>query len=386
MDQELRRIIALVQAKRYDEARQPLNAYLKEHPNTAYAWYMQSFVATTSAEKSRAIQHALKLAPENKNIVQRAAKLGEAQSGLSGSKRWLVTLGIFLLLGVVAVGVILLQSRPQTIDSVPTLAALGFTESALQVLAQTPIPSEIVIADPTIQATVPTSTSTLIPIIETAAPSLTLTPTPNTAPPTTFVAAGPTQALTLPVFDTLAPEVTIDSQIILTRQAGLPTAPPNVPTNTPIASPTRPTSTPFTPIPSPTVVISGSVPFGTEGNIGVGQVRIIQASRPGLAAIQQIGGTVPNAPAGNDWVLVEISMQCIVTDNCAASLGVPRLSASSGTIYDIPSGINLEPFFNSDAYFSGQVWGFAAFLVPSKESKLSLLLTQNGQSFAFALQ
>lgn len=380
MDQELRRLISLVQAKNYDEARQPLVAYLKAHPESAHGWYLQSFVAWTAAEKQAAIQRALKLSPDNAKIIQRSSRLNSAPVKSSGSQRWLLFVGIALV-AVVAVGIFLLQSRSQPADILPTMVILQVTETTQQASSQSVIqnPTATVILSATPLPPTPTSTAELAIATTTLSPT-SVPPTATLVPPTL------TDVPTVTSTQVSVQPPTVDSSLILTRQASQPTVPPNQVVSTLIPSPTQPTATPFTPVPSPTLIVSGVVPFGQQGNIGVGQVRIIQAARPGTSAIQQMGGTVPNAPAGQDWVLVELLMQCSTTENCASSLGAPRLQTASGKVYDMPAGITLEPIFGADAYFSGQVWGFAAFLVPSTESNLSLVLNQNSQSYAFALQ
>ena len=79
MDSQLRQISQLVQEKRYADARAPLLKYLRDNPDSAYAWYLLSFVSDAPAEKQKAMRKAVQLAPDDAKYSTRLAKLGAAK-------------------------------------------------------------------------------------------------------------------------------------------------------------------------------------------------------------------------------------------------------------------------------------------------------------------
>lgn len=389
MDNQLRELSQRIQQHQYDAARAPLQAYIKANPDSAYAWYLLSFAENTPARKQSAIANAVKLAPDNQRFHQRYVKLGATPKR---SRLPLIGLAV-VLLAIVGAAVVLLSNR-QTAESqnLPTLAALNPTTENSQAAQTTLEIQPSVESSPTppsptaaeiVLTPVLTISSTLAEVVR---PTLLPTNAVNVAAITATVAAPQVVVPTATTAQIIEPTAT--TEIIVTLVGERPTLPVNnnptqiVPTNTPFPSPTA-----APPQPTATLIPPGStVPLATFGDIGVGELQVIQVARPGSGFIQEIGGSAPNPPANQDWVLLEILLMCSTASNCAPAPANLSILGSSGATYSIPGTLQIDPPFGPEAYSSGQVWGFAGFLVPRSESTLSLVVTQGDQSFAFALQ
>jgi len=386
MDNQLRELSQRIQQRQYDAARAPLQAYVKANPDSAYAWYLLSFAENTPARKQSAIAKAVKLAPDNQRFHDRYVKLGATPKR---SRLPLIGLAV-VLIAIVGAAVVLLSNR-QAAESqnLPTLAALNPTErnGAAETTPeiQSSVESSPTPPSPTAAEIVLTPVLTISSTLaEVARPTLLPTNAVNVSAITATVAA---PQIIVPTSSPIV-EPTATTELIVTLVGNRPTLPPNnnptqiVPSNTPFPSPTA-----APPQPTATLIPPGStVPLATFGDIGVGRLQVIQVARPGSSYIQEIGGTAPNPPADQDWVLLEILLMCSTATNCAPSPSSLSILGSSGTAYAIPNSLQIDPPFGPEAYSSGQVWGFAGFLVPRSESTLSLVVTQGDQSFAFALQ
>jgi hypothetical protein len=371
MDNELRAISKLVQERRYDEARGPLQVYLREHPDQATAWYLLSYVEQQPARRLAAIRKAARLNPDRAAIQERLAKL---QGG--GQRRWpLLALAAVLLIGLIAAALFLLRPPPPARETVPTLVSLDVTQA-------TDIPAAEATAEVTSEPSVP---ATPLP----ASTTTTLTSSETPIPPTKLV---PTATLTLPAAET---EIVVEAaQIKPIFTPAPPTAPgvssPLPPSATvPPTATTPPTTTAIapTPLPSPTVSAPGNtVPFGQPGNLGTGTLRVLSSTRAAGSIIAQLGGQAPAPAANQEWVLVEVLLACTNGDNCTPPTSALSILGASGSSYNIPTTLQLDALFSPDGFASGQTWGYAGFLVSTSETALTLLVTQNGQSVAFALQ
>ncbi|MBZ0285723.1 MAG: hypothetical protein K8L97_33650 [Anaerolineae bacterium] len=389
MDNQLRELSQLIQQRRYNDARPPLRAYVKTNPDAAYAWYLLSFAENTPTRKQAAIAKAAKLAPDNERFHERYVKLGAAPNR---SRLLLVLLAVGLI-GIAAVVVLSLNKAPANGENMPTLAALNTVPETSTAAETTPeiqssVESSSTPPSPTaaeiVLTPVLTISSTLAEIVQP-----TLLPTEPITQPTTTASGVPQSIITAPSA-TLPSAPIIEmtaTEILVTLVGGRPTLDTNSratqpPTNTPLPSPTS-----LPPQPTATLIPPGStVPLATFGNIGVGELQVIQVARPGSSFIQEIGGTAPNPPANQDWVLLEILLMCSTATNCAPAPTNLTILGSSGTSYTIPTTLQIDPPFGPEAFAGGQVWGFAGFLIPRSESTLSLVVTQGDQSFAFALQ
>jgi hypothetical protein len=147
----------------------------------------------------------------------------------------------------------------------------------------------------------------------------------------------------------------------------------------------NPTATATFAGPSPTP-ITNAAPLNSPLNIGGGEMRVVAATRPGDAHIREVGGSAPNPPAGQKWLLVELLLICAGDGNCAPDVSALNVLGTSGTVYTPAVGLRIEPLFSSDAYMAGQVWGYAGFTVPDSETALYLAVTRESQQYLFALQ
>jgi hypothetical protein len=134
------------------------------------------------------------------------------------------------------------------------------------------------------------------------------------------------------------------------------------------------------------MVVAGAIPLLESADIGEGEMLIIDAVRQASAEIVERGGTVPPAPAGEEWVLVELMLICDGGENCAPDTGAFNLTGASSRPYPPAAGFQLEPVFGREAFTAGQVWGYLGFVVPNSESGLWLTLGQGSQLYRFALQ
>lgn len=101
MDAELRRITALIQARKLAEAEAALDAYLDDHTASAPGYYLMSFAADERQERLAAIRTAARLAPDDARIRARLDKL-EGGEPARGRGRAVVPLMLLLLLVLAA--------------------------------------------------------------------------------------------------------------------------------------------------------------------------------------------------------------------------------------------------------------------------------------------
>lgn len=257
----------------------------------------------------------------------------------------------------------------------------------------------------------PTEVSPTVPVI-TAAPLVSPTPksqatgsaaTPVIAAPTAAPTGAPPGTVPLAPTATVAPSATrilppsatptatLEGLIVLpsptSTKTPVPTAtytPSPVPTATtppdvPVPTGPGPASSP-TPYTAPTPSGSG-IPLNTFAGVTGGRAMVISAARPATAAITEIGATAPNPPAGSEWVLVEVLAEC--NDSACALAQQPlRVLGSSGQVYDPAPTFQSDVKFGPGMVVNRQVWGYQAFLVPSSEQSVRLVI----QGVEFALQ
>lgn len=371
MDTELRAISKLVQERRYDEARPLLRAYLKQHPDQAVAWYLASYAEQQPAQRLAAARKAARLAPENAAAQERLTKLQSA----APRRLPLLALAAVLLIALVAAALFLLRPPPPAErESVPTLISLDAT------------------LPPTTQA-LAAETTTETPPSTAAASDTPAPPATATASATAALPASATASATpRPPTETQPPS---ETEIVVANVQPKPSLTPAPPTPTSASSPQPPsatppptaTSVPPTPQPSPTMAAPGSVvPFGQPGNLGSGTLRVLSSTRAASSLIAELGGQAPAPPANQEWVLVELLLTCASGDNCTPPAAALSIVGGSGSSYSAPGTLRLDALFSPEVYASGQTWGYVGFLVSSSESTLSLVVTQDGQSVAFALQ
>lgn len=256
----------------------------------------------------------------------------------------------------------------------------------------------------------PTEVSPTVPVI-TAAPLVSPTPksqatgaaipvigVPTAAPtgappdivplaPTATVAPSATRILP----PSATPTATLEGLIVLPSPTSTKTPVPTA-TYTPSPVPTA-TTPPDVPVPtgpgpasSPTPYIaptpSGSgIPLNTFAGVTGGRAMVISAARPATAAINEIGATAPNPPAGSEWVLVEVLAEC--NDSACTLARQPlRVLGSSGQVYDPAPTFQSDVKFGPGMVVNRQAWGYQAFLVPSSEQSVRLVI----QGVEFALQ
>lgn len=381
MDTQLRPITVLVRERRYEEARAALRDYLNEHSGSAYAWYLLSFAAVTLAERRQAIRRAADLAPEDSKYAARLAQLGASPSP---SRRPVLVLLAIALVGIVALAFIALSRLSTTSGDqvLPTLAVLS-----------SPMPQPelqgAVIASPTVLA--------LSPTVETN-PSATATHSPTPTPPRAAATNTPPQPTTTAANVTNVVNPTPGA----ITQASAPAAPSDftppaiqpvqgtLPPAATLPEGSTPTPTPpgATLVPGlPTLTPGGDpgVPLSTPLDIGAGEMRIVAVTRPASSLIAELGGSATAPPAGQEWVLLEALVICTGTENCAPDPGDMRLAGASGAVYAPATDLSMPQPFGPDGYALGQVWGYMGFRVPVSETGLRLVLSQNGQTYIFAL-
>ena len=372
----LGQIAQLAKAGQTAQARQMLAAYLKAHPDDADGWVLRARLAAAPDERLAALQRALKLNPEHEQARALLARW-RSQGKKPRPNRWRLPL---LLLGAalgiaLAVGAAALLSGGAAEAPLPTLAVLADDERpATEVIAAVlqPTDTPATAASPTAPASpspepTPPPTETARPSPTPTEPIISASPTPTPAPPTNPPAL---PSPTPPAPPTNPP-------------AEAPTQPPAPPTNPPTQPPPPPTAVPPTnPPPAPP---GDAAPLNTPVNIGTGTLRVIRGARPADALIQELAGSVPPAPAGQQWVVVEAILMCAGSANCAPATSSLQLVGTGGS-YAPAATFNVQPVFGPDAYTLGQVWGYLGYTVPASAGGLVLELVQGDQAYRFAIQ
>lgn len=209
------------------------------------------------------------------------------------------------------------------------------------------------------------------------------------AMPETTALPAPTTVSDSPAPSLPSPQTPAASPSLLTPvSAATITNSAPIPTNsgpTPTTAPNLPTIMP-SPVPPTAVPPANAVALNLPGEVGNGQLRVVAVTRPADALIRELGGSAPNAPSEQAWVLIEMLLVCTGSQNCAPNTTSLSLVGSSGRSYVPAADFYLEPLFGPGAYSLGQVWGYSGFVVPTSEAQLYLLLNQTGQTYAFALQ
>ncbi len=361
MNHQLTQITRLIQARRYDEARPLLQAYLDDNPDDAYAWYLHSFAELTPVKRLKAIQRAVKFAPTEAKYQNRLEKLtAKAPSRLP------LFLGAGLLMAaVIAIAAVMLtQQEPAAVSALPTAADLAS-------ITPSPIPPTAT-ATATVTATVthlsPTPSETFTP---TATPSATITETqpPTSLPPT--------------------PEVTVEAAAVQaagTLPAGvvpIPTALDGSISVSPVAGEAPPGAAPTDAAPA-TLVPGSTVPLGSAVSINGGSLRVLSAMRPASKFITDMGGSPSAPPSGQERMLVELLLICSGGDNCTPTTSSFQLVNPTGGAFTT-TAVDLGALFSPNGYSVGQTWGYLSFLVPRSEMQLTLVLNAGGQEVRFAL-
>jgi hypothetical protein len=259
-----------------------------------------------------------------------------------------------ILLLLVAIGVVWAAgqiNQPSVI--LPTQAA--FALSDLQAPTDTLATTNIIVASAT-----PVLTNTSVSAVTPSVVPLTPTPVATVLPSATIqaVSIAPTDT-TVPIAASATPAVT------------------RVP----------PTANPTSAAPAiPTMVIAGAIPLLEGADIGAGEMLVLDVFRQASTEIANRGGSVPPAPAGEEWVLIELILICDGDENCTPESGTFNLTGTSGGQYPPAAGFQLEPVFGREAFAAGQVWGYLGFVVPDSETGLWLTLGQGSAVYRFALQ
>jgi hypothetical protein len=108
-------------------------------------------------------------------------------------------------------------------------------------------------------------------------------------------------------------------------------------------------------------------------------------TRPASSAIQQLGGSVANPPAGQNWVLLELLLICKTPGQCLQNPSNFQVLGASGTWYGVSPGlINLQIF--DTVVLQGQSWGYLGFVVPDSEATLRFVVLQGSQMYVYSLQ
>lgn len=385
MDSQLRQISQLVQEKRYADARAPLQKYLRDNSDSAYAWYLLSFVVATPAEKQKAVRKAVQLAPDDPKYATRLTKLGTLKK--RSPVLPLVILGV-VLIAIVAMAFVALRPAdvPAADSSATAVAQDGTTtgeSSQIAALASATVDTSILSADETATPTLD-STLTIGPAVSNdfatiIAADINLTPDETDQ---AFLLKPPTE-------QAVAPLPTVVSSIDGTAA---PTQAPQ-PTESTRSTPEVPTNTPGTIITTALPVVPTVTPGGDAGvalstplDIGSGEMRIVAAVRPATTMINDLGGAAANPSTGQEWLLVEALVICSGSDNCSPALSNIRVIGSSGTTYAPAPDFSMPQLFGPGAFAVGQVWGYMGFTIPTSETTLRLALNQDGQTYIFALQ
>lgn len=372
----LHEIAAHIRRDNYGAARTQLKAFLRQNPQDAEAWYLLSLAAKTPEQRIEAARRARRLAPENARYSQRLKQLTPPR------RRWLLPLVAILVVVAVVAGIAIVGTRESgetgtESAALPTLAALP----SLTQTASAPRGTE----PPQVSGAAAFDT---VPPPASVTPSPTITTTPPETPGVTPTAeAFPTAAAPAPVTPVMPPALASPDSA-----PPQPTLPPP-PTADNAALPMLPTLPPPTVppptavLPPPTLNVVDVVAVGTARDIGGGQLRVLEATRPGEALLRELAGSVPSTPANHNWVIFELLLVCSGSDNCTPETGAFTLRSNSGAVYPPAAMLNLQPVFAPDSYLGGQTWGYLGFIVPVSDTAIWLSLSAGtGEPINFGLQ
>ena len=380
MNPQLHQIADLIKSRRFDQARQELEHYLEQRPEDASAWYLRSFVEPSRDRKFAAAKHALTLDPGNDRLQTRLADLfAIAPDAHRRKRRLLAAVVAIVVIAVVATAFIALQSGSSTDAPLPTLAVLPMPTAGIA-------PTELAVE--------------LNDVPEDRVTEITPTDLPVSLEATVIVQGATTVNSPSPDVPQVSP-VEMTSTIV-TENAPIEVIPTTSSINLPSGDstptlpqrPTRGGSTPSVASPTPTSIaatpVFGSitdngVSVNTAVNIGTGEMRVVDVIRPAEGRIAELGGSVPNAPSDQAWVLVEVLLICTGEQNCMSNSSTLWIIGSSGAVYSASPQLNLTPIFGS-VLSNRQMWGYLGFIVPRNEDVLRLLLWEVGQNYVFRLQ
>ncbi|MBZ0278206.1 MAG: hypothetical protein K8I60_18815 [Anaerolineae bacterium] len=378
MSLSLREIAALIRQQSYAEARSHLTAFLKQNPQHAEAWYMLSFAAETPQQRLQAAQRAADLQPDNERYAGRAAKLAAQQAQPPSWRRWVLPSAIMLVVVIAVVAAQVLANRSGSasdeLAALPTFAELPSVTPSLEPTRNEQ--AEISVGSSPSPAPSPTATVTL------AEPSA--TPTIETPEITATVTASPSSTATVtPV--SLPPATSIP----VTPQSVTPAAPPpaavTLPTQQPVSVTPTITASPNA-SPPPTLVVVDIVPVGIGAAVPRGEMRVLEVTRPAEGLIEELAGSVPSAPPGQTWLVVEVLLICSGQDNCTPPTSAFTIRGNNGTSYSPAATFNLQPVFAPEIYKGKQAWGYLGFTVPTNETGVWLELNSGGTVVNFGLQ
>ncbi len=376
----LNKIAASIRQRNYGEARIQLQAFLKQNPKNAEAWYMLSFTAETPEQRVQAAQRAARLSPENERYNQRLQKLVPARR-----RGWLLPLVVIVVV-VVTAGIIVLigsGSGDSGLESagLPTLAELP-------TLTASPLPT--ITEPPQVSGAIPLNTELPPSATQTEViPSPTITDTPADGPETIVAPS----AEVFPTVASLVQPTSPATLVVKPSPANVvpqPTLPPPPTIIATIPAPTIPASSPIpatSALPAPTLSVVDVVAVGTARDIGGGELRVLEATRPGETLLRELAGSVPTTPANHNWVIFEMLLVCSGGDNCTPATSAFTLRSNTGEVYTPAASLNLDPVFTPDVYMGGQTWGYLGFIVPTSNAAIWLSLdTGTGEPINFGLQ
>ena len=373
MSSPLDQIRALIEANELSLARDRLKKFLGDHPENAQGWFLASFVQPTPEMRLASIKQAAKLRPNQQEIQQRLIKL-ESAVGKRKSAIPLPAIAIFVFAAAIGLTLAAVSLNRSATDApneqLPTLAVLGgVTEVAQQQINATA--TVVPVLQPEVKVTSVPATEVRAPIEPTVQP----TEVP-------VVASTPILGST-PVFAASQPTNLVPQPTAFTDQTVL-IAPTTVVSDNPTVTPafsTQPTLTQPTVMPAQT----RALPLESPVNIGIGEFRVVDAKRGAESMIQELGGSFPPAPANQSWVLLELLLVCKNSPTCTLDPATLQVSGSSGVVHAYSSALNLPPTFGTSTV-NNQVWGYLGFVVPTSETGLKLTLSENGQTYAVALE
>lgn len=360
MRDDLNQAARLIKARQYARAKTALEKYLAQNPDDARAWYLLSFTEKTPVRKRDALAEAYRLAPDNAQIAARLKKIETAVpfSKAAARKRsqmpLLVGLVVLVLVTVGVVGVIVLNGERVADTPPPTLRSLATVEPTTNAVTPQEIAAEIR-AETAEVTSAPATQATETAVIKTESVT--------------------TEAVSTSVLTSAPPTISTTATSTSAPAANAATAAPTL------------TAAPPTAAPSPTVppvaISEAGIPINQGADVGIGNLRLVAVTRPAADTIRELGGDIPDAPANQEWVLVEVLLRCADEANCALSPAAFYLSGTSGQTY--PASPQFEmPSVLGSLLANGQMWGYLGFVVSKNDSDLRLVMQSQDTRYVFA--
>lgn len=401
MNPQLKHVAHLIKTNQRDEAHQLLSRYVVDKPRDSWAWYFLSFTESEAHEKIDAAQQAVALSPDTPKFQARLAQLQTATPLPQSRKR--VTAGLvavaFVTLIAVVGAVALSQSVSPSSRQLPTTIALADSTTvspATQAVMATdvaqeasaiPVESSAMPEEQVVETDLPATATRLsitTPVIEaTKNEAVSSVANPTSQAPRESAAIGIAATSAPLTTESASPSTGNATDAPVTPDAEATLAPTTAGAqNTPVASATAvPPVQPTAPV---VVVVESGAPLNTALNVGMGEMRVISATRPAESYIRELGGVMPAAPANQSWVLVEVLIIC-QSNPCTATPSNVKVVGASGVAYNASSQLTMSPILGSSVA-NGQIWGYVGFVVPNSESRLNLVFSRNNQNYAFSLQ